>query len=87
MQRGLVASGRYVVLSGLIPDRPGALEHFLTQIAQHRGNVVTVTHNRTNPLLAVNECAVVVEVEVRGPEHAAEITAALRNVGFRVAAD
>lgn len=87
VQRGLVASGRYVVLSGLIPDRPGALEHFLTQIAQHRGNVVTVTHNRTNPLLAVNECAVVVEVEVRGPEHAAEITAALRNVGFRVAAD
>ena len=87
VQRGLVASGRYVVLSGLIPDRPGALEHFLTQIAQHRGNVVTVTHNRTNPLLAVNECAVVGEVEVRGPEHAAEITAALRNVGFRVAAD
>ena len=87
VQRGLVASGRYVVLSGLIPDRPGALEHFLTQIAQHRGNVVTVTHNRTNPLLAVNECAVVVEVEVRGPEHAAEITAALRKVGFRVAAD
>lgn len=87
VQRGLVAAGRYVVLSGLIPDRPGALEHFLAQIAAHRGNVVTVTHNRTNPLLAVDECAVVVEVEVRGPEHAAEITAALRAAGFRVAAD
>ena len=87
VQRGLVAAGRYVVLSALIPDRPGVLENFLARIAEHRGNVVTVTHNRTNPLLAVDECAVIVEVEVRGPEHAAEITAALRQAGFRVAAD
>lgn len=84
VQRGLVAAGRYVVLSALIPDRPGALESLLAQIAAHRGNVVTVTHNRTNPLLAVDECAVVVEVEVRGAEHAAEIMAALREGGISV---
>jgi len=84
VQRGLVAAGRYIVLSARIPDTPGALEGLLAQIAAQRGNVVTVTHNRTNPLLAVDECAVVVEVEVRGPEHGAEIMAALRERGIAV---
>jgi threonine dehydratase len=84
VQRGLVAAGRYVVLSALIPDKPGALERLLAQIAEHRGNVVTVHHNRTDPLLAVDECAVVVEIEVRGADHAAEIVAALRKGGIAV---
>jgi threonine dehydratase len=84
IQRGLVAAGRYVVLTARFPDRPGVLEQFLAQIAEHRGNVVTVTHNRTDPLLAVDECAVVVEIEVRGTGHAAEITDALREAGFSV---
>lgn len=86
VQRGMVAAGRYVVLSALIPDTPGSLERLLALIAAHRGNVVTVTHNRTNPLLAVDECAVVVEIEVRGAEHAAEIMGALREHGVRVGA-
>lgn len=84
VQRGLVAAGRYVVLSARIPDTPGSLERLLAAIAARRGNVVTVTHNRTNPLLAVDECSVVVEVEVRGPEHAAVIVAGLRELGVSV---
>lgn len=84
VQRGLVAAGRYVVLSALIPDTPGSLERLLADIAQRRGNVVTVTHNRTNPMLAVDECAVVVEVEVRGPDHAAQIITGLREMGVAV---
>ncbi len=84
VRRGLVASGRYVVLSALIPDKPGALEGLLAAIAARRGNVVTVTHNRTNPLLAVDECAVELEVEVRGAEHAVEILAALQESGIAV---
>jgi threonine dehydratase len=84
VQRGLVAAGRYVVLSALIPDRPGQLERLLAQIAVRRGNVVTVSHNRTNPMLAVDECAVVVEIEVRGTDHAADLVAGLREHGFAV---
>jgi threonine dehydratase len=84
VRRGLVAARRYVVLSALIPDKPGALEALLAAIAARKGNVVTVTHNRTDPLLAVDECAVVVEVEVRGGEHATEILAGLQDAGIRV---
>ena len=90
-----MAADRYVVISALIPDRPGQLERVLSLIAQHRGNVVTVSHNRTDPMLAVDECAVIVEVEVRGVGHADELREALRedghgafrlyeSVGFRV---
>ncbi len=84
VRQGLVAADRYVVISALIPDRPGQLERVLSLIAQHRGNVVTVSHNRTDPMLAVDECAVIVEVEVRGVGHADELREALREDGFRV---
>ncbi len=38
-----------------------------------KGNVVTVSHSRTDPRLHVDECAVVLEVEVKGVEHADEL--------------
>ncbi|MEZ5185325.1 MAG: threonine ammonia-lyase [Candidatus Nanopelagicales bacterium] len=84
VQRGLVAAGRYVVISARIPDRPGHLERMLGLIAANQANVATVSHNRTDPRLHVDECAVVIEVEVRGPEHAEEVVTALRTAGFPV---
>lgn len=84
VQRGLVAAGRYVVISARIPDRPGGLEHLLDKIASTKGNVVTVSHNRTDPRLRVDECAVVVEVEVKGADHADELVAALQADGLSV---
>lgn len=87
VQRGLVAAHRYMVISAFIPDRPGHLEAILAQIADRRANVVTVSHNRVDPRLRVDECAVVVEVEVRGPEHAAEVLASLREQGFTVSVE
>lgn len=82
VQRGLVAAGRYLVISVRIPDRPGHLDVLLAHIGDARGNVVTVAHNRTDPRLRVDECEVVVEVEVRGPEHAQGVVATLRDHGF-----
>lgn len=87
VQRGLVAAGRYVVISARIPDLPGHLDRLLAEIAAAKGNVVTVFHNRTDPRLRVDECGVVVEVEVRGGEHSAELLSVLRAKGFAVTAD
>jgi threonine dehydratase len=84
VQRGLVAAGRYVVISARIPDLPGHLDHLLAEIAAAKGNVVTVFHNRTDPRLRVDECEVVVEVEVRGSGHAAELLEVLTDKGFAV---
>lgn len=87
VQRGLVAAGRYVVISAHIPDKPGHLERMLALIAACRANIATVSHNRTDPRLHVDECAVVVEVEVRGATHAQEVLAALRSAGFPATLD
>lgn len=87
VQRGLVAARRYMVISAFIPDRPGHLEAILAEIADRKANVVTVSHNRVDPRLCVDECAVVVEVEVRGPEHAAEVLSGLRAHGFTVSVE
>ncbi len=84
VQRGLVAAGRYVVIAARIPDLPGALDRLLARVAEMKANVVTVSHNRTDPRLHVDECAVVLEIEVRGSEHAAELVAALRADGLSV---
>lgn len=84
IQRGLVAAGRYVVISARIPDTPGALERLLARIAEMKANVVTVSHNRVDPRLHVDECAVVVEVEVRGADHTGELVAALQADGLAV---
>ncbi|MFN8184725.1 MAG: threonine ammonia-lyase [Candidatus Nanopelagicales bacterium] len=87
IQRGLVAAGRYMVLSARIPDLPGHLESLLAAVAAHKANVVTVSHNRTDPRLRVDECAIILEVEVRGSEHAAELVDGLRALGFPVTVD
>jgi len=84
VQRGLVAAGRYMVIAVRIPDLPGHLEALLAAVAEHKANVATVSHNRTDPRLRVDECEVIVEAEVRGPEHAAELVAGLKARGFSV---
>lgn len=84
IQRGLVAAGRYLVITAMIPDRPGHLERLVGRIADCRANVVTVTHNRTDPRLRTDECAIIVEVEVRGPEHAEQVRQALGDTGYQI---
>ena len=71
-----------VGMRGLSPPRLGG-----TRAALGGGNVVTVSHNRVDPRLRVDECAVVVEAEVRGPEHAAEVLSGLRVAGFTVSVE
>lgn len=84
IQRGLVAAGRYLVISAMVPDRPGHLELLLASVAQNRANVVTVTHNRTDPRLRVDECQIIIEIEVRGPEHAVKVLDAMRATGYEI---
>ena len=55
----------------------GGLTGLLRVVAEHRGNVVGVTHRRLESRLKVGEVAVVLELETRGSEHVAELIAAL----------
>jgi threonine dehydratase len=84
VQHGMAAAGRYLSLRLRMPDRPGSLAAVLAELADVGANVLEVEHERTATRLDVGEVEVFVVVETRGPDHAAEVTAALTAAGFAV---
>jgi threonine dehydratase len=85
IEHGLAAAGRYLRFTVRCPDRPGQLASLLSEIAEHRGNVVDVEHQRQNPHLRLGEVEVALSVETRGSEHSDKLIRALRASGYRVA--
>jgi threonine dehydratase len=84
VQHGMAAGGRYLSLRLVVPDRPGSLAAVLAELAAVGANVLEVEHQRTATRLDVGEVEVFVVVETRGPEHAADVGAALTRAGYRV---
>lgn len=82
--RGLAVGGRMATLNVVVPDTPGQLSAVCAIIAQHGGNVMSVTHERSKASGAINSCALHVELETRNHEHVAEVTEALRSAGYAV---
>jgi threonine dehydratase len=81
---GETAAGRRMVLSTIVPDRPGALSGLLEVVAEHGGNVVDVEHLRDGIDLHVRETAINLVLQTRGPEAGQEILDAVRAQGFPV---
>jgi threonine dehydratase len=74
--------GRRLVLLARITDRPGGLAQLLSLVADHRANLLDVVHLREGFDLHVRETAVQLVLETRGPEHAKEVTEAVRSAGY-----
>ena len=81
---GETAAGRRMVLSTIVPDRPGALSGLLQVVAEHGGNVVDVEHLRDGIDLHVGETAINLVLQTRGPEASQAILDAVREQGFAV---
>jgi threonine dehydratase len=81
---GETAAGRRVVLSTVVPDRPGALAGLLRVVAEHGGNVVDVEHLRDGIDLHVRETAIKLVLQTRGHEASKEIVDAALAEGFSV---
>jgi threonine dehydratase len=75
--------GRRMVLQLRIPDRPGVLAAVLSLVAELGANVVDVQHTRERLDLHIQETAVQLVLETRGPEHAAAVRAQLAAAGYR----
>jgi len=84
---GETAAGRRMVLSTVVPDRPGALAGLLRVMADQGANVVDVEHLRDGLDIHVRETAIKLVLQTRGPEHGDEILAAARAEGFTVRVD
>jgi len=81
---GETAAGRRMVLSTIVPDRPGALSGLLGVVAEHGGNVVDVEHLRDGIDLHVGETAINLVLQTRGPDASQEILDAVQAQGFAV---
>ena len=81
---GETAAGRRIVLSTVVPDRPGALAGLLRLVADGGANVLGVEHLREGIDLHVAETAIQLVLQTNGREHGEAIIAAARAEGFRV---
>jgi threonine dehydratase len=79
---GETAAGRRMVLSTVVPDRPGALAGLLRVVADNGGNIVDVEHLRDGIDLHVRETAIKLVLQTRGPDANRAILAAAREQGF-----
>ncbi|MEU2107534.1 threonine ammonia-lyase [Streptomyces sp. NPDC019507] len=84
LRHGMAAAGRYLSLRLRLPDRPGALATLLGVLSVADANVLDVGHVRTDPRLGPTEVEVELHLETKGPEHCAEVGAALREAGYQV---
>ena len=84
IQHGMAAAARYLTLGVRLGDAPGALAGLLTLVAEHGGNVLDVAHTRTSVALGLGEVDVHLSMETRGPQHCAELVAAIQAAGHTV---
>jgi threonine dehydratase len=79
---GETVSGRRMVVSVVMPDRPGALAGLLRVVAEQGANVIDVEHLREGLDLHVGETAITLVLQTKGIEHSAEVVAAIEAEGF-----
>jgi threonine dehydratase len=84
LQHGLTAAGRYLVIRSRLPDRPGELIKLLSLIAEERGNLVSVAHQRQGVSLDLGDTGVELTIVMRNEEHCQTMLAALEANGFPV---
>jgi len=79
---GETVAGRRVVVSVVMPDRPGALSGLLQVVAEQGANVIDVEHLREGVDLHVGETAITLVLQTKGREHSAGLLAAIEAEGF-----
>ena len=82
IERGLVKDGRLVRLRVHLPDYPGALHRLTGILAEHRANIVETSYDRAYHGVNLGDTAIDITMETRGPDHIAELLAALVAAGY-----
>lgn len=84
IERSMLKSGRYVRLFSAVDDKPGGLARLLHEIADARGNVMDVIHNRTSAAVPLGMTGVEILIETKDAAHIDELLARLRSAGYPV---
>lgn len=84
IHKGLLSTGRIAVFEAIVDDMPGSLQTLCAIIARHRGNVLTVLHDRLRQDLPLGRTGVTFTVETRTRDHLREIMDEIKEKGFEV---
>lgn len=82
--RGLTKSGRNCSFTIDLYDKPGQLSGVCNIIAQLGGNIISVTHERSNASTQINGCTLRIVMETRNAEHIEEIRQGLTSAGYQM---
>ncbi len=84
IERGLVKTGRLARFSIVAPDVTGVLARLAGAVAELKGNILEINHDRAFSGVELGQAVIELVVETRGPEHVLELRARLEQEGFRV---
>ena len=86
IERGMVRAGRLARITVSVRDVPGSLAHITATVAAAGANIDEVHHQRAFTMLAVQNVEIELVIQTRGPEHIAQVLAALNSAGFEATA-
>jgi threonine dehydratase len=84
LEKALVRDERWVSFEVVVDDKPGELARLTKVFGEHRANVLDITHDRLSESCPVGYTKIRCRIETRGPEHAREVSVALKNEGYSV---
>lgn len=82
VERGLHLEGRVARVTGLLNDRPGELKKVIDVVAEYRFNIVSIEHERANPLIHPGSAKVTLGIEVPDIESVKEMLNKLKGKGL-----
>lgn len=84
IERGLIKSGRRLIISLLLPDQPGSLSRLLALLAGARVNLISINHDRVKLEVPLREAEVRLVLETRNRDHQNMVLDILAKNGYRV---
>jgi threonine dehydratase len=82
IERGMVRAGRLARLKVSARDVPGTLATITTTVAAAGANINEVHHQRAFTTLAAQNVEIELVIQTRGPQHIADVLAALEQAGL-----
>ncbi len=84
IERGLVKSGRLVMLEATISDAPGSLNKLIQVIAEQKASIVQINHERVFWEGGLRDVFTRISLETHGPAHTQRLKTALSDHGYTV---
>jgi len=86
VDKGLAAMGRLLVVSMVLPDRPGIFKEIVDEIALANANIVEVNHDRLSSKVNAGSVTVTLSLETQGREQSEKLIEKLRekNIQFEL---